>query len=121
MKDKILGALKNLVIWGLLPLAFLTFLFVLGEQFEVGRLSVMASCKDCPDVSLCAKEKGYLASEPYYPDLTRRYLGAYARAIGGDLGASYQVTSGKPAALDKPKTDKNDDQELLDEVKDKKI
>jgi hypothetical protein len=48
-------------------------------------------------------------------------LGAYARAIGGDLGASYQVTTSKPAALDKPKIDKNDDQELLDEVKDKKI
>jgi hypothetical protein len=72
-------------------------------------------------VSLCAKEKGYLAAEPYYPDLTRRYLGAYARAIGGDLGASYQVKTSKPANPDKPKTDKNDDQELLDEVKDKKI
>ena len=117
MKDKILGVLKKLFVWGLLPLAFLTFLFVMGEQFEVGRLSAVAACKDCPDVGLCLREKGYLESDPYYPDLTRRYLGAYARIIGGDLGASYQVKTAKPNKQVTPKTSDNSDQELIDAVR----
>lgn len=117
MKDKILGILKNLVIWGLLPLAFLTFLFVAGEQFEVGRMEAIEYCNDCPDKGKCVRAKGYLVEEPYYPDLTRRYLGAFARAIGGDLGASYQEKP-KPA-LAVPKVGaKNDEKELLDAVAD---
>jgi hypothetical protein len=114
MKDKILGVLKKLLVWGLLPLAFLTFLFVMGEQFEVGRLSAVAACKDCPDVGLCLREKGYLENDPFYPDLTRRYLGAYARTIGGDLGASYQVKTTKPNKPAAPKASDNGDQELID-------
>ena len=74
MKDKILGVIKKLLVWGVLPIAFLTFLFVMGEQFEVGRLSAVAACKDCPDVGLCLREKGYLENDPYYPDLTRARL-----------------------------------------------
>ncbi len=114
MKDKILGIIKKLLVWGVLPLAFLTFLFVMGEQFEVGRLSAVAGCKDCPDVGLCLREKGYLENDPYYPDLTRRYLGAYARAIGGDLGASYQVKPSKPNKPPATKTNENGDQDLID-------
>jgi hypothetical protein len=60
------------------------------------------------------REKGYLENDPYYPDLTRRYLGAYARAIGGDLGASYQIKTSKPNKPAVSKTNDNGDQELID-------
>jgi hypothetical protein len=114
MKDKILGIFKKLVVWGLLPIAFLSFLFVMGEQFEVGRLSAVAGCKDCPDLGICLREKGYLATDPFYPDLTRRYLGAFARAIGGDLGASYYEKPVKPAKPVAAKTEENGDKDIVD-------
>jgi hypothetical protein len=115
MKDKILGILKKIVIWGLLPLTFLMFLFVMGEQFEVGRLEAIAGCNDCPDLGICLREKGYLATDPYYPDLTRRYIGAFARAVGGDLGASYQVKPAKPlVSTVTKKNNENGDQDIVE-------
>jgi hypothetical protein len=115
MKDKILGILKKIIVWGLLPITFLTFLFVMGEQFEVGRLGAVAGCRDCPDLGICLREKGYLPEDPYYPDLTRRYLGAFSRAIGGDLGASYQVKSVKPVILSpSKKNSENSDQDIVE-------
>ena len=117
MKEKFLGLIKKLVLWGLLPLAFLTFLFVMGEQFEVGRLSAVAGCQDCPDLAICLREKGYLANDPYYPDLSRRYLGAFARAIGSDLGASYRVTPKPSTNPNPPKSNENIDQDIIDATK----
>ena len=89
--EKIVGLLKKLLRWFVLPLVALGFFFILGEQFEVGRLSAIASCEGAMNTASCIRSKGYLANSPYYPDLTRRYFGAYARMIGGDLGASYRV------------------------------
>jgi hypothetical protein len=95
--EKIVGLLKKILLWLILPLVILVFFFVLGEQFEVGRLSAIASCDGAVNTSACIRSKGYLANAPYYPDLTRRYFGAYARMIGGDLGASYRVEIPAPA------------------------
>ena len=89
--EKIVGLLKKILLWFILPLVILIFCFILGEQFEVGRLSAIAGCDGAMNTSACIRSKGYLANAPYYPDLTRRYFGAYARMIGGDLGASYRV------------------------------
>ena len=114
MKDKILGVLKRIFVWGLLPLTFLTFLFVIGEQFEVGRLQATADCEQCPDVGLCLREKGYLPKDPYYPDLTRRFLGAFARSIGGDLGASYQVSKPKSKTPPAAKNNENGDEDIVE-------
>jgi hypothetical protein len=41
-------------------------------------------------------------------------LGAYARTIGGDLGASYQVKPSKPNKPPISKVNDNGDQELID-------
>ena len=89
--------LKKLLFWLIFPLILLIFLFGLGEQFEVGRLSAIASCEGSVNNPACIRSKGYLANAPYYPDLTRRYLASYARMIGGDLGASYRVEPQLPA------------------------
>jgi hypothetical protein len=79
------------------PLILLISFFALGEQFEVGRLSAVASCEGSVNNPACIRSKGYLANSPYYPDLTRRYFGSFARMIGGDLGASYRVEPQLPA------------------------
>ena len=47
MKEKlelVIRLLKKALIWFILPLVLVIFFFVLGEQFEVGRLSAVASC-----------------------------------------------------------------------------
>lgn len=98
--------LKKLLIWFILPLVLLVASFLLGEQFEVGRLSAIASCEGSMNTATCIRSKGYLAGYPYYPDLTRRYFGAYARMIGGDLGASYKV---EPQPLPAVKINKEGD------------
>ena len=89
--DMLFGYLKKLLIWLVAPLGFIVFLFFLGEQYEVGRLSAVASCEGSINTQSCIRSKGYLASEPYYPDLGRRYIGGFARLVGSDLGASYRV------------------------------
>jgi len=65
----------------------------------------------------CIRSKGYLASSPYYPDLSRRYFGAYARMIGGDLGASYRVEPPVPALNLKPADAPPEDEEDLEDKK----
>jgi hypothetical protein len=89
--------LKKLLFWLVFPLLVLIASFALGEQFEVGRLSAIASCEGSVNNPACIRSKGYLANAPYYPDLTRRYFASYARMIGGDLGASYRVEPQQPA------------------------
>jgi hypothetical protein len=94
MKEKlelVIRLLKKALIWFILPLVLVIFFFVLGEQFEVGRLSAVASCEGSVNNAACIRSKGYLAGDPYYPDLSRRYFGGFARFIGSDLGASYRV------------------------------
>jgi len=98
--------LKKLLKWVVLPLVLLIIFFLMGEQFEVGRLSAIASCEGSMNTASCIRSKGYLAGYPYYPDLTRRYFGAYARMIGGDLGASYKV---EPQPIPAIKIDKDTD------------
>ena len=94
--EKLSVILKKTMLFLVFPLGFVVFLFFLGEQFEVGRLGAVAECEDSASKSVCLRSKGYLASAPYYPDLGRRYLGSFARAVGGDLGASYKEP--EPAA-----------------------
>ena len=94
--DRILQFLKKVLLWGVLPLTVLIVLFFTGEQFEVGRLSAVAACESSSDRPTCIRSRGYLAEPPFYPDLGRRYLGAFARLIGGDLGASYRVEKPEP-------------------------
>ena len=89
--------LKKLLFWLIFPLILLISFFALGQQFEVGRLSAIASCEGSVNNPACIRSKGYLANSPYYPDLTRRYFGSFARMIGGDLGASYRVEPQLPA------------------------
>jgi hypothetical protein len=88
--EKLAVILKKTMLFLVFPLGFVVFLFFLGEQFEVNRLGAVAECEDSTNKSVCLRTKGYLASAPYYPDLGRRYLGSFARAVGGDLGASYK-------------------------------
>jgi hypothetical protein len=96
MLEKLSVILKKTMLFLVFPLGFVVFLFFLGEQFEVGRLGAVAECEDSASKSVCLRSKGYLATAPYYPDLGRRYLGSFARAVGGDLGASYKEP--EPAA-----------------------
>ena len=105
--------LKKLLFWLIFPLILLISLFGLGEQFEVGRLSAIASCEGSVNNPACIRSKGYLANAPYYPDLTRRYLGSYARMIGGDLGASYRVEP-QQSALNLKKANEGAEDELDD-------
>jgi hypothetical protein len=102
------------LIWLVAPLAFVVFLFFLGEQYEVGRLSAVASCEGSVNTPACIRSKGYLASEPYYPDLGRRYIGGFARLVGGDLGASYRVEPKLPALAPKPADSPEEDDDLKD-------
>ena len=115
--DRIVRLLKKVLLWFILPVVLLIFCFVLGEQFEVGRLSAIASCEGSMNNAACIRSKGYLTSPPYYPDLSRRYFGAYARLIGSDLGASYRVEPPAPALNLKPADAQPDDDEDLEEKK----
>ena len=112
--DLVFKFLKKLLIWLVAPLAFVVFLFFLGEQYEVGRLSAVASCEGSVNTSACIRSKGYLASEPFYPDLGRRYIGGFARMVGGDLGASYRVEPKLPALAPKPADSPEEDDDLKD-------
>ncbi|NCV66172.1 MAG: hypothetical protein EBW16_08255, partial [Burkholderiaceae bacterium] len=112
--DLVFKFLKKLLIWLVAPLAFVVFLFFLGEQYEVGRLSAVASCEGSVNTPACIRSKGYLASEPYYPDLGRRYIGGFARLVGGDLGASYRVEPKLPALAPKPADSPEEDDDLKD-------
>ncbi|MBM3348769.1 MAG: hypothetical protein ACKOXA_06840 [Polynucleobacter sp.] len=112
--DLVFKLLKKLLIWLVAPLAFVVFLFFLGEQYEVGRLSAVASCEGSVNTPACIRSKGYLASEPYYPDLGRRYIGGFARMVGGDLGASYRVEPKLPALAPKPADSPEEDDDLKD-------
>lgn len=105
MIDKLKFILRKTLFFAIFPAAFFVFLFFLGEQFEVGRLGAIASCEGNANPSACIRSKGYLPAAPHYPDLGRRYLGALARTVGGDLGASYKepvpaagLPAGQPAA-----------------------
>jgi hypothetical protein len=98
MMDKVLTILKKILFFGVFPLAFVVFIFFLGEQFEVGRLGAVASCEEAANKNTCLRSKGYLPQAPYYPDLGRRYIGGFARMVGGDLGASYKEPVPAPAA-----------------------
>jgi len=115
--ERIVRLLKKVLLWFILPLVLLIFSFVLGEQFEVGRLSAIASCEGSMNNAACIRSKGYLTSPPYYPDLSRRYFGAYARLIGSDLGASYRVDPPTPALNLKPADAQPEDEEDLEEKK----
>lgn len=100
MIDKLKFILRKALFFAVFPAAFFVLLFFLGEQFEVGRLGAIASCEGNANQSACIRSKGYLPAAPHYPDLGRRYLGALARTVGGDLGASYKEpvpTAGLPA------------------------
>ena len=112
--DLVFKLLKKLLIWLVAALAFVVFLFFLGEQYEVGRLSAVASCEGSVNTPACIRSKGYLASEPYYPDLGRRYIGGFARLVGGDLGASYRVEPKLPALAPKPADSPEEDDDLKD-------
>ena len=115
--ERIVRLLKKVLLWFILPVVLLIFCFVLGEQFEVGRLSAIASCEGSMNNAACIRSKGYLTSPPYYPDLSRRYFGAYARLIGSDLGASYRVEPPAPALNLKPADAQPEDDEDLEEKK----
>ena len=114
--DLIFKYIKKLLIWLVAPLTFVIFIFFLGEQYEVGRLAAIASCEGSVNTPACIRSKGYLAGEPYYPDLGRRYIGAFARMVGGDLGASYRVEPKLPP-LGAPKA-AADGQEEDEDLKD---
>ncbi len=96
--NKTLSILKKILFFGIFPLAFVVFIFFLGEQFEVGRLGAVASCEEAANKNTCLRSKGYLPQAPYYPDLGRRYIGGFARMVGGDLGASYKEPVPTPPA-----------------------
>lgn len=98
MMNKTLSILKKILFFGIFPLAFVVFIFFLGEQFEVGRLGAVASCEEAANKNTCLRSKGYLPQAPYYPDLGRRYIGGFARMVGGDLGASYKEAVPTPPA-----------------------
>lgn len=71
-------------------LVVLFVVFVVAEQAEVSRLGAIAACESDKDLPNCMRQRGYLAAAPYYPDLTRRMLGTYARLAGNAFGASYK-------------------------------
>ena len=82
--------LRSVLRWTVRLLVPLVVVFVVAEQVEAHRLGAIAACEGAataPDN--CLRQRGYLASAPYYPDITRRVLGHYARSLGGALGASY--------------------------------
>ncbi|MFM7966771.1 MAG: hypothetical protein ACKPBE_10005 [Betaproteobacteria bacterium] len=94
--EKLAVILKKTMLFLVFPLGFLVFLFFLGEQFEVNRLGAVAECEDSTNKSVCLRSKGYLAAAPYYPDLGRRYLGSFARAVGVILVQAIKSPSQPP-------------------------
>jgi hypothetical protein len=86
---KTFAFLKKLLRWALISLLPAFAIFVIGEQVESFRLGAIAACEDAKDGANCMRQKRYLAASPYYPDITRRLVGGYARSVGGALGASY--------------------------------
>jgi hypothetical protein len=48
------------------------------------------------------RQHGYLAIAPFYPDITRRLLGGFARTAGGWMGASYAPPPPPDADEDAP-------------------
>jgi hypothetical protein len=115
--ESLIQLAKKVLLWLILPLVILISGFILGEQFEVGRLAAIASCEGSMNNSACIRSKGYLASAPYYPDLARRYFGGFARMIGGDLGASYYIEPALPVNLPKADTPPDEDAEEPEEKK----
>lgn len=97
MFARLIALIKKTLLYAVAPLVILVFVFFLGEQFEVGRLGAVASCESTANSTSCLRSKGYLPEAPYYPDLGRRYVGGFARLIGGDLGASYKEKLPAPA------------------------
>lgn len=97
MFARLFELIKKTLLYAILPLVILVFVFFVGEQFEVGRLGAAASCEGSVSPAACVRSKGYLPEAPYYPDLGRRYVGGFARLIGGDLGASYKEKLPAPA------------------------
>ncbi|WP_439114079.1 hypothetical protein [Hydrogenophaga sp.] len=82
--------LRSVFRWTVRLLVPLFVVFVVAEQVEAHRLGAIAACESAPTApENCLRQRGYLASAPYYPDITRRLLGHYARSLGGALGASY--------------------------------
>jgi len=75
--------------------------FMIWERLEIGRLEAEAVCRVCPDPAGCMQVRGYLASAPHYPDLTRRMVGSYTRTLGSLLGANYSA-SDTPGSGSKP-------------------
>jgi hypothetical protein len=86
---KFVAFLKKLLRWASITLLPAFAIFVVGEQVESFRLGAIAACEGAKDGANCMRQKGYLAAKPYYPDITRRLVGGYARWLGGALGASY--------------------------------
>lgn len=116
----VINIMKKSLLWFFLPLGLVLFCFVLGEQFEVGRLSAIASCEGSLNNAACIRSKGYLAEAPHYPDLGRRYFGGFARFIGGDLGASYREESKLQAiTIAEPKSEAEDSEDEVSESKQK--
>lgn len=87
--SKLSVILKVALRWTAMTLLPAFVIFVVGEQVESFRLGAIAACEGAKDEANCMRQKGYLASSPYYPDITRRLVGGYARWLGGALGASY--------------------------------
>lgn len=83
-------AVRSAFGWTGTLLILLFVIFVVAEQVEVARLGAVAACESDKDLPTCMRTRGYLAATPYYPDLTRRMLGSYARLAGNPLGASYK-------------------------------
>ncbi len=90
VKNPLLVLLRKIATWIGALLVVLFVIFVVAEQAEVSRLGAIAACESDKDLPNCMRQRGYLAATPYYPDLTRRMLGAYARLAGNAFGASYK-------------------------------
>ena len=86
---KIGNLLKNTLKWLALTVIPLFIVFVIGEQIESARLGAVAACETAKDQPNCMRQRGYLAASPFYPDITRRVIGGYAKLLGGALGATY--------------------------------
>jgi hypothetical protein len=90
VKTSTAALVRKIAGWIAAVLVVLFIVFVVAEQAEVSRLGAIAACESNKDLPNCMRQRGYLASAPYYPDLTRRMLGSYARLAGNAFGASYK-------------------------------
>lgn len=95
---KLAGWLRAFLKYTALLLVPLFLVFVLGEQVESWRLGAIAACEGAKDPGNCMRQRAYLPGAPYYPDITRRLVGGYARLVGGWLGASYAPPPPPPPA-----------------------